>query len=120
MNALLVGILLMMAAHGAHCNCDFGSLRNVVQRTQSLITHRIPFVVPQDPLGTHYPSACVGLTFKIDGNGQPVDIQIVHSSRNRVIDVAARETLRHYRFELPNNDTKDNIFALSFYYKGRE
>ncbi|WP_434212145.1 energy transducer TonB family protein [[Pseudomonas] boreopolis] len=110
---------LMLAATGESCDCKAGSWAEVVDRTEALVLHRENFRVVRDPLGSEYEAACVRIRFQIDKTGVPTHVRIDQSSRNRVIDVAARETLKRFRFEVPPPEMGED-FALVFEYPPKD
>ncbi|MBE5270809.1 energy transducer TonB family protein [Stenotrophomonas maltophilia] len=110
---------LMLVATGVGCDCRSGGWAQVVQKTEALVLHRESFRVPRDPVGSEYEAACVRIRFQIDKRGEPINVSIDKSSRNRAIDVAARETLKKFRFELPQSDSEGE-FALVFDYPSRD
>ena len=110
---------LIFVANGMACDCRSGGWAEVIQKTEALILHSESFRVPRDPLGSGYEAACVRIRFQIDKRGEPINVSIDKSSRNRAIDVAARETLKKFRFELPQSDSEGE-FALVFDYPSRD
>jgi TonB family protein len=118
----MIGItayLMMTAAAVSGCNCRSGGWDKVVENTEELVVYKQPFKVPRHPVGSKYPDACVRIGFQIDGSGRPIDVRIDRSSESRAMDVAARETLKKYRFEVPSNEAATE-FALVFVYPSSE
>ncbi|WP_416203506.1 TonB family protein [Xanthomonas euvesicatoria] len=113
MSSLTLAIALLTAGGGAACDCTSGWL-DVIQRTEAMIVHKKPLRMPRDPLGTRYEPACVRIVFTLDARGSPKNVKIDRSSRNRVLDVAARETLKNYKFSPPDDRDADPILALVF------
>lgn len=109
----ITAYLMMATAAASGSDCRSGSWDKVVENTEARVVHQQPLKVPRDPLGSKYPDACVRIGFRIDGSGRPIDVRIDRSSENRSLDVAARETLKKYRFEVPSNEAA-TPFALVF------
>lgn len=83
----------------APASCREGAKDARIRATEAFIVHREPFVIPRGPMGeVPVGPSCVRMRFKIDRSGLPVELAIDVSSQSRVVDVAARETLRRYRF----------------------
>lgn len=106
---------LMLVATNVGCDCKSDGWAQLVQNTEALVLHKEPFRVPRDPVGSEYKAACVRIRFQIDGRGDPINVSIDKSSGNRVIDVAARETLKKFRFEVSQGDSGKE-FVLVFDY----
>lgn len=104
----------MLALASPRCDCMLGGWKDVVDRTEALVVHREPLRVPRDPLGTVYDPSCVRLTFGIDSDGLPVNVKIDRSSRNRALDLAAREAVKRYKFLSRASSSSDEVFALVF------
>lgn len=116
LNAVLTMLALASGANGAS-GCECAGQDSIVRRTEALVVHREPLRVPRDPVGTKYGAACVRISFQIDRYGVPLELRVEHSSRNRVLDVAAREAVRKFRFDaLPHAEGEP--FALVFEYPG--
>lgn len=105
--------ILLLSMGGAGCDCRSGRWDEVITKTEAVVVSRVPLTMFKGPLGEYGP-ACVRLTFHIDGSGSPVDINVDLSSRNRALDVAARESLEHYRFRPQPVSRADEVFALVF------
>lgn len=110
---------LMLVAANAGCDCRSDGWAQLIQNTETLILHKEPFRVPRDSVGSEYEAACVRIRFQIDERGEPINVSIDRSSRNRVIDVAARETLKKFRFEVPQGDSGKE-FVLVFDYPSKD
>lgn len=115
----VAAVFLMLVAASAGCDCKSGGWGQLVQKTEALVLHRESFRVPRDPVGSKYEAACVRIRFQIDERGEPINVSIDKSSRNRAIDIAARETLKKFRFEVPQGDSGKE-FALVFDYPSRD
>lgn len=99
---LLVGTAAaLIALSSAAADCMSGNWAAIVKRTEMLIVHREELRVPQGPVGEKRLATCVRIRFQIDQNGVPMNVAIDQSSGNRTIDVAAREAVRRYQFEVP-------------------
>lgn len=116
LNAVLAMLALASGANGAS-GCECPNQDSIVRRTEAVVVHREPLRVPQDPVGSKYGAACVRIGFQIDREGVPRELRIEHSSRNRVLDVAAREAVRKSRFDA-SPYPEEEFFALVFEYPG--
>ncbi len=98
---------------GDRVDCESGRRSALVTRTESLVIYREPFIVPRGPVGPIQDDGCASVRFQIDGRGQPVNVGVGQTSGSRTVDVAARETLKKYRFEVPRGSV-DTVFELVF------
>ncbi|NZA25924.1 energy transducer TonB [Luteimonas sp. SJ-92] len=114
-----IKVFFMLVATSVGCDCKSDGWESVVEKTEALVLHRESFRVPKDPVGSEYEASCVRIRFQIDTSGNPINVSIDKSSRNRVIDVAARETLKKFRFRVPQGDSGEE-FALVFEYPLRD
>ncbi|MGS0998316.1 energy transducer TonB [Rhodanobacter sp. UC4451_H18] len=87
----------------------------VVERTESQVVRKKSLHIPKDPVGTNYAKSCVRLVFNIDKNGVPINIRIDHSSRNRILDLAAKDALKHYRFKPLPEQGHETLLSLVFW-----
>lgn len=110
---LLMGtVATLMSLSSAAADCMPGKWVAIVKQTEALIVHREVLRVPQGPVGEKRLATCVRIRFQIDQNGVPTDVAIDQSSGDRTIDVAARETVRRFQFEVPRDIQADHAVVL--------
>lgn len=114
--ATMASLLLAASAGG---DCNFGTPEQLAEDAEPLVLHREQFRVPRDPVGSKYEYACVRVKFKINELGEPIDVGIDKSSGNRAIDIAARETLKKFRFDVSRQHSGKE-FSLIFDYPPRD
>jgi TonB family protein len=116
--SLVAGLFLALSPTAATpCECLPEKWKVTVERSEALVVRRKVFVVPNGPVGAYPGPSCVRIAFQISDGGEPTNIRIDQSSRNRVVDVAATSTLKHFRFKTPKGLTSGEVFALVFWYE---
>lgn len=110
-----LAIIAFALGSGVKCNCMPNEWARVVERTEKRVVHKEPLHVPKDPVGTTYAKSCVRLVFNIDTNGIPINIKIDHSSRNRILDLAAKDVLKKYRFKPLAEHKSEDVLSLVFW-----
>ncbi len=104
----------LIALASAASGCLQGEWASTVAQTEALILHREALRVPHGPAGEKQENVCVRVRFQIDQNGVPQDVRIDQSSQNRSVDVAARETVRKFRFRVPRNDQAPSALVFEY------
>lgn len=113
-----ISTILFAVASGGFGDCASAEAAMLMREARPLIVHEEPFLVPRGPVGSAHADVCVRLSFRIASDGSPEDVAVDMSSGERSVDVAARETLKKFRFQYPGE--QERKFRWVFYYDHQE
>lgn len=108
-----VAVVVMSALLAAAGNCGEAVHWQAIATTEALVLKRvaldIPFVEMPQGEGT---DECARIVFRIDKEGRAADPQVVESSRDIVLNLAAIRALAKYEFQRNTGDDATHMLVF--------
>lgn len=108
-----VAIVVISALLAAAGDCGKADHLQAIATTEALVLKRvaldIPFVEMPQGEGT---DECARIVFRIDTAGRAADPQVVESSRNIILNLAAMRALAKYEFQRSASDDAPHMLVF--------
>jgi hypothetical protein len=87
-------------------DCGYSTHKAWIHRTEGLVEKRAPLDIPTPELASGKGAKeCVRLEFQIDRNGHAVNISAKESTNELLMNMAAANALKKYKFRLPASNS---------------